>query len=193
MGTPAYMSPEQVRSKDLDARTDLFSFGAVLYQMATGKVPFEGENWGVICSEILTKNPQPPRELNPLLSHGLEDIIARTLEKDRELRYQHAADLRSDLMRLKRDSDIVVQLPAPRPSPAPKRSWGWIGAAACLLIFGAAAGAFVAVCTGFVSLAISVGCSDCCLTHTSLSKPAPATVSATVQQDYAGQNRVVNL
>ena len=105
LGTVPYMSPEQVRAKELDARTDLFSFGAVLYEMATGKVTFQGESSGVICSEILTKNPQPPSQLNPSVSAELEDIIHRALEKDRELRYQHAADMRADLQRLKRDSD----------------------------------------------------------------------------------------
>jgi serine/threonine protein kinase len=82
------MSPEQVRAKELDARTDLFSFGAVLYEMATGKVPFRGESSGVIFSEILTKNPVPPSQLNPSVSAELEDTIHRALEKDRELRRQ---------------------------------------------------------------------------------------------------------
>jgi serine/threonine protein kinase/Flp pilus assembly protein TadD len=105
LGTVPYMSPEQVRAKELDARTDLFSFGAVLYEMATGKVPFQGESSGVICLEILTKNPQPPSQINASVPAELEDIIHRALEKDRELRYQHAADMRADLQRLKRDSD----------------------------------------------------------------------------------------
>ena len=104
-GTVAYMSPEQVRARELDARTDIFSFGAVLYEMATGQMPFHGESSGVICSEILTKNPQPPSQLNSSVSANLENVIHRALEKDRELRYQHAADMRADLQRLKRDAD----------------------------------------------------------------------------------------
>ncbi|MGC1299020.1 MAG: protein kinase [Alloacidobacterium sp.] len=117
LGTVPYMSPEQVRSGELDARTDLFSFGTVLYQMATGKLRFEGENSRVICSEILAKNPQPPSHVNPLVSPELENIIHRALEKDRELRYQHAADLRADLLRLKRDSEHLPPLPPKRRFP----------------------------------------------------------------------------
>ncbi|MGA3213988.1 MAG: serine/threonine-protein kinase, partial [Terriglobales bacterium] len=105
LGTVPYMSPEQVRSKELDARTDLFSFGVVLYEMATGKVPFQGESSGVICSQILTTNPRPPSQINASVPAEMEGIIERALEKDRELRYQHAADMRADLQRLKRDSD----------------------------------------------------------------------------------------
>jgi tetratricopeptide (TPR) repeat protein len=134
MGTVPYMSPEQVRSREVDARTDLFSFGVVLYQMATGKLPFPGESWGVICSEILTKAPKPPRELNPGLPQKLEDIIHRALEKDRELRYQHASDLRSDLMRLKRDSDIFHRVGPARPEPEPGRVWKWLALAACVVL-----------------------------------------------------------
>lgn len=102
LGTVAYMSPEQVRAQDLDARTDLFSFGSVLYEMATGKMPFSGESPGVICSDILTKNPRPPCELNSALPTELCRIIDKALEKDRNLRYQHASELRSDLARLER-------------------------------------------------------------------------------------------
>ena len=105
LGTVAYMSPEQVRAKDVDARTDLFSFGAVLYEMATGKLPFPDDSVGEICGAILHKEPVPPSQLDSHISRGLEAVILRALEKDRDLRYQHASDMWEELHRLKRDSE----------------------------------------------------------------------------------------
>ena len=111
MGTVAYMSPEQVRARELDARTDLFSFGVVLYEMATGALPFRGESAGAIFNAILESKPAAAVRLNPDVPAKLEEVINKCLEKDRNLRYQHASEIRTDLQRLKRETDSA-QKPA---------------------------------------------------------------------------------
>ena len=141
MGTIAYMSPEQVRAKELDARTDLFSFGAVLYEMATGALAFRGESSGVTFKAILDGTPTSAVRLNPDVPTELERTINKCLEKDRNLRYQHASEIRTDLQRLKRDTESskVVGIPASADKPL-KRGKLWIIGAVCIIVLGFAVG-----------------------------------------------------
>jgi tetratricopeptide (TPR) repeat protein len=144
LGTVAYMSPEQVKGKDLDTRTDLFSFGAVLYQMATGQLPFRGDTSGLIFNAILERPPVPPVRINPEVPPKLEEIITKSLEKDRDLRYQHASDIRTDLQRLKRDTDsasVIMSAKAGTTTGTRKR-WNLLVPAAVAIVALVAAGYF---------------------------------------------------
>jgi TolB-like protein/Tfp pilus assembly protein PilF len=138
LGTVAYMSPEQARGKELDARTDLYSFGAVLYEMATGVAPFQGESTGEVLAAIFSQEPVPPQRRSDRVPVELERIISKAMEKDRSLRYQSAAEMRSDLQRLRRDS-TEGRLITSGAARARRRSWLGAGVAAVLLASLAAA------------------------------------------------------
>src|ERR1700751_909213 len=134
VGTVAYMSPEQVRAKELDARTDLFSFGAVLYEIATGTLPFRGESSGVIFESILNRTPPSVVRLNPDVPPELERIVGKCLEKDWNLRYQHASEIRADLQRLKRDTESGKAVSSGTAMPRWSRRTMLIGAVAFVFV-----------------------------------------------------------
>jgi serine/threonine protein kinase len=143
IGTITYMSPEQVRGEELDARTDLFSFGVVLYEMVTGVLPFRGETTGVIAEAILNRSPVAPVRLNPNLPAKVEEIVNKALEKDHKLRYQHASDIRADLQRLKRDSDSGRNAPAAAATSSRIHGYRALMAGAAAVVIGLAVGGWL--------------------------------------------------
>jgi eukaryotic-like serine/threonine-protein kinase len=162
MGTAAYMSPEQIRAQELDGQTDLFSFEAVLYELAGCGIPFQGATPGEICGAILHEHPKPPSQINPMLPHALDACILKALEKDRALRYQSAAEIRADLQRLKRDAEsghnlalasgpVAVTVAPPGTTPAAttgkKKKFGML-AAVCAALVAAALGFYFHVRKG---------------------------------------------
>jgi eukaryotic-like serine/threonine-protein kinase len=148
VGTVAYMSPEQVRAKELDARTDLFSFGAVLYEMVTGAMPFRGDSTGILFESILNRVPVPPVRINPDVPPKLEEIVSKCLEKDRNLRYQHASDIRTDLQRVKRETESGRSAATRAASGVPAKPksvsrWKILAPVAAVLILGLSIGGWL--------------------------------------------------
>ncbi len=178
LGTVAYMSPEQVKGQELDARSDLFSFGVVLYDMATGLLPFRGDTSGLIFHAILERAPASPVRVNPDLPLKLEEIINKALEKDRELRYQHAGDIRADLKRLKRETESTHSVRLDQPKQV---KWKFIGAAL-------AATVLIAVGVGFMVRSRSPQpASSTSIAASTPAGPAVTTLAVLPFRDLSGQ------